>query len=275
MKRIIALLLMLCLLAGGCMTASADEDDNLPLLSSVEELEAYIRRAIIYMEDDLEFSYTAALDEIFSTREGVNYILESYGARNWYLSRRTLYRTAHLRINSYKPGAHVAHAYLIGDTSMLNDEEKQLYAVGVQILGEALSRTNDELELEKYFHDEICRRVTYKNSGPGNFTPNHATGALLYGEAECDGYADAFYMLCTMAGMDVGYIYGLADASDEDSDHMWNLIELDNGQKYHVDVCWDDDGSAGISYQYFNVGSNDLSGRSWDASLPGVSDTAY
>ena len=53
------------------------------------------------------------------------------------------------------------------------------------------------------------------------------------------------------------------------------MIELENGQKYHVDVCWDDDGSGSSSYSYFNIGSNDLSERSWEYSLPGVSDTAY
>ncbi len=45
------------------------------------------------------------------------------------------------------------------------------------------------LAQELYIHDEICRRVTYEHD------KNTALSALVYGKADCDGYADASYRI--------------------------------------------------------------------------------
>ena len=72
-----------------------------------------------------------------------------------------------------------------------------------------------------------------------------AIGGLLNGRADCDGYADTFYLVASLAGFEVNYQNGNANPSYEDSlkpediGHMWNRIRLGN-EWYQVDVTWDD-----------------------------------
>ena len=68
-----------------------------------------------------------------------------------------------------------------------------------------------------------------------------AYGPLLYGEANCDGYADAFYLCAGLAGLHARLMQGYAlDPYDRSGDtHVWNLIKT-GGKWYLVDVTWCD-----------------------------------
>lgn len=126
------------------------------------------------------------------------------------------------------PGTRVANAYLRGNTDELTMDEIQLYDVAVNIVNE-VKKFSSSIEKARYIHDEICRLATFEGNR------NTATGALVYGKADCDGYADSFYMLCRMCGFKVGRIGGTVDGSK----HAWNWINLD-GKTYCVDVTLDD-----------------------------------
>ena len=59
-----------------------------------------------------------------------------------------------------------------------------------------------------------------------------AYGALIEGEAVCAGYARAFDKLAARCGIESHYV--------ANSTHAWNVVELDDGKWYHVDVTWED-----------------------------------
>lgn len=165
----------------------------------------------------------------------------------------------HFRITEY-PGTHVANAYLRGSTDYLTSDELQLYNKAVEIVNEAKKRPS-LLAQELYIHDEICRRVTYE------LDKNTAIGALVYGKADCDGYADAFYMLGRMMGWNVGRIFG--------GGHAWNWIEFGDGKVYFVDVTGDDDmfdfkehGGKVRGFLYFNAPEEIIAvNHKWDRDL--------
>ncbi|MBQ3443685.1 MAG: hypothetical protein IJG33_10620 [Selenomonadaceae bacterium] len=152
------------------------------------------------------------------------------------IDRGVVYGTGRLAYRIYReyPGMLVANAY---DEYIrtkenykwleLNAEEKQLYNIAVGIVAEANKR-NSEVEKARYIHDEICRRVHYKNENERNTT---ALG-LIDGYVQCRGYADAFYMLGRMCGLNVRKINGTRDRSA----HMWNWITFKDGKSYFVDV---------------------------------------
>lgn len=74
-----------------------------------------------------------------------------------------------------------------------------------------------------------------------------AYGALVNGDAVCQGYALAFKLLLDEMGINT------VITSSDPMNHAWNLVELD-GEWYHVDVTWDDptpDRPNGGSYSYF------------------------
>ena len=124
-----------------------------------------------------------------------------------------------------------------------------------------------ELEQYRYIHDYLCRLCQYNDDAldvdrygnPITLTEeefesaHNAYGALVegaYGSEEdkgrvvCQGYADAYLLLCQKAGLDCLYIVGEGDNSHSSnfsgrSNHAWNTIKQ-NGGWYAVDVTWDD-----------------------------------
>ncbi len=155
---------------------------------------------------------------------------------------------------TYYPGERVATAYLSGDTSDLTDEELRLYDVAVMLV-DAAEELPTPLLKELFLHDQIIGIVTYHNHKERVGVPRFCTalGAILDGQANCQGYCDAFEMLLTMAGFEVGKQSGYAG----NEEHMWNTIRLDD-QWYAVDCTWDDasfalNGTEYTSYAYFNA----------------------
>ncbi len=157
---------------------------------------------------------------------------------------------------SIYPGARVAYAYLTGDNSILSGEEWQLYNVAVRIVNEANQKPTTLLK-EHYIHEKITEMVTYYNTQINSKTPRHcnAIGALIDGRANCQGYADSFYMLGKMLGLNVGKMSGRAN----NESHVWNTITFGDGRIYAVDVTWDDasftfaDSGEYNNYIYFNA----------------------
>ena len=142
------------------------------------------------------------------------------------------------------PGTRVANAYLNGDTGNLTPDELKLYNAAVDIVN-AAKKYSAPIDQERYLHDAICARAIFKSH-----KNEDAAGALIKGKTNCQGYADAFYMLGRMCGFNVGRMQGTGDGEA----HAWNWIELD-GKVYCVDVTFDDKNFFGKlnSYVYFNA----------------------
>lgn len=152
------------------------------------------------------------------------------------------------------PGMRIAQAVRAGREKELSLQHR-LILTDARLLVRNVSGT--DLEKAKQIHDLLCSRITYTvDDATGN--DDCCVGALLYGKANCDGYADAFYLCASLCDLEVRYISGDFKAEgeaqeDEDAGHMWNLILLD-GSWRSVDVTWDDEEEYGVSYQYFNIG---------------------
>lgn len=160
----------------------------------------------------------------------------------------------------YYPSAYIINAYKTGDASALDSDNLAVYNKAVDFLENKLDKNAADIVKEKQIHDYICDMVTYYTNDNDEYTYDNipryrtATGAFLDGSANCMGYTDSFYMLCKMAGFEIGKVSG-----DEAMKHIWNVITLDN-KKYVVDVTWDDDGYQNSSgnnsnnrYTYFNA----------------------
>lgn len=114
------------------------------------------------------------------------------------------------------------------------------------------SRGTSDYDKIKAIHDYIVDHCAYdwRNS---LLTHRHmkstAYGALVNGEATCQGYSVAMYRLLREAGIDCRIITGDATspATGESEYHAWNLVCLD-GSWYNVDVSWDDETEG---YDYF------------------------
>ncbi|MBR6572655.1 MAG: hypothetical protein IKK77_02945 [Clostridia bacterium] len=136
--------------------------------------------------------------------------------------------------------------YLIDKSDQLQMENALSRKVA-EIMSQVTATTPFEIELQ--LHDILCKNVTYAKSteNPLVYT---AYGALINGEAVCEGYSRAMQLLLAQYNIKSTLVTG--DAKGEA--HMWNLVNIDNAW-YHLDVTWNDGMG---TYLYFNLRDKEI-----------------
>ena len=159
------------------------------------------------------------------------------------------YETLGSRYDKYK------NAYKTGNTSGLSTEEATFYKNLKECLDQANSKST-RIDKEKAVHDWIILHCEYDEENYYNNTIPWASfnpeGVFIEGTAVCNGYALAFQLCMEILGIESKIVVGTASFNY----HAWNVVKMDDGCWYHVDVTWDDpvpDRKGGINYQYFNI----------------------
>lgn len=137
------------------------------------------------------------------------------------------------------------------------DYNKEIKRTGVtsffekmEIIDSALTEmqiTEDDNELEKIrkVHDWIVKNVTYSLNNFFKALGEEGTLDLGYVAlksrfAICSAYSEAFRIFMDLLGIECI----LVDSSE--MNHQWNMVKLDDGFWYHVDVTWDDPGESDV-----------------------------
>ena len=101
-------------------------------------------------------------------------------------------------------------------------------------------------------HNYLAHIATYDPSylikGPSYFNPysHSAYGALISRVCVCHGFAEAFKRILNRGGVSCEIVTGVIKKSKER--HAWNVVKLDDGSCYHVDVTFDDQSKIVFSY---------------------------
>ena len=97
-------------------------------------------------------------------------------------------------------------------------------------------------------HDALLERVAYGGTDEMRHT---AVGALLYGTATCEGYAQALSLLYRMTGIPCGVVTGEAFSSmtGRMESHSWNVMNL--GGFSLIDATWNDQEGAGLNTRWY------------------------
>ena len=115
-------------------------------------------------------------------------------------------------------------------------------------------------EKVKSIHDYICSINEYPDQ-QGTFsdgTPwygpmaHQPTGVFLKGLAVCEGYAEAFKLLCDREGIPCITVLGYAGGP-----HKWNYVKMEDGLWYLVDATWNDQSDT-VFYDNFLIGANTI-----------------
>jgi transglutaminase/protease-like cytokinesis protein 3 len=103
-----------------------------------------------------------------------------------------------------------------------------------QIIAECESESEYQTVLN--YHDYIVTHTEYGFiDGEEAELSYKAYGALLRGQAVCNGYAEAMELLLLCSGFDTYMAVG----NTQDGSHAWNIVNID-GEWYHVDTTYDD-----------------------------------
>ena len=121
-----------------------------------------------------------------------------------------------------------------------------------EALEEMLSCVNDsmtEFEIAVALHDAVAAHITYMECE----NAHNAYGALINGVCVCEGYAELYQVLLQKCGIQsflvTGQSYNAGTGAYEG--HEWNIVRID-GEYYHVDVTWDDQGEI-LYHAYFGL----------------------
>ncbi|MCR4637977.1 transglutaminase domain-containing protein [Ruminococcus sp.] len=146
----------------------------------------------------------------------------------------------------------ITPAYLEGFTSL---EEAKSYG---PLLEEGLDKVSvkgsTRYEQLKSIHDYIAKFTTYDLDA--RFSSS-ALGAVVEPGVVCEGYAEAFKLMCDRLDIPCVCVFGNLIEADN-TGHMWNYVQMEDGIWYGMDVTWDDlDGKYGreLKYEYFLKGS--------------------
>ncbi len=120
----------------------------------------------------------------------------------------------------------------------------------------SLTNPDDEWQTELEIHDYIIDNCEYKLV-EDELVYSSAYGALVNGEAACEGYSKAAKLLFDGAGIKSAVLSGISTNFDgTEGAHMWNAVKI-YGDYYYLDCTWDDpvseDGENVRIYSYFNI----------------------
>ena len=133
---------------------------------------------------------------------------------------------------------------------------------GVQSAVAELNEQTVGMDMEqkiKRIHDYICQRVTYRND---NTLWVHSAASLFL-DADpafvCEGYAKSMKIFCYYMGINCACVSGTArgTSSGTPGAHMWNYVQMEDGNWYLVDATWDDVGTPPSS-RYLLVGRSTM-----------------
>lgn len=137
---------------------------------------------------------------------------------------------------------------------------KQMFDAEVDKIMATVPQSCSAFQAELILHDAVTDRCRYATAAaeeteplkthPSAFT---AYGALVEGEAVCEGYSYAMQYLLAKAGFFSAVVTG---QDGNGNPHMWNAVLLDE-LLYYVDVTWDDADTIG-TYTYFNLTEEEL-----------------
>ncbi len=190
-----------------------------------------------------------------------------YGYPGYGCDGNTLYLSGSVNIKMV-----VAEDYATEGTGTVSFEVDSKYGKGVtdaaanaRIIADRHKGKTDYARLAAY-RDEICALTSYNDEA--------ATGNISYGNpwqviwvfdedpntnVVCEGYAKAFQYLNELSGdadVSVICVTGLMIDETGSENHMWNIVNMDNGKNYMADITNCDMGETG-SDDLFLVGYTD------------------
>ncbi len=271
MKKLICILLVsVVVFLAGCVDISYLEEflqpiptepdySSYPQISTLVELRNFVLEQ--QSQDILEFSFVYTQqeplpDNIFTEISEACFVTYRQQGEGPYLYEVELFEY---------PGNRIVDAYFSQDTSMLNEKEQKALEVAVEMVEDANAEAENNWELEMLLYTALVDKITYYSSDMSYETPEeqpwylNAVGALTLGAANCQGYADAFFTVASIAGFEVGRM-GVETSEDP---HMVNTICLD-GQWYVVDVTYGDTEGASTDYRLLNAGMDMIGEYWWD-----------
>ncbi len=132
------------------------------------------------------------------------------------------------------------------ELKQLREKVGEIVAVHIE---EGMTEEEKVIVLVNYVYDHCSYAPDWSKN-----RANTAWGALVYGEAQCSGYARAMVALFDAVGIESRYVHAAKDDPVNPS-HQWNLLKLGDVW-YHMDVQMVDSSNFTETKPIFLMGSH-------------------
>lgn len=269
-RKIIILLLILVLAftAANRIYSRSDSGRVFPKIfeATADEVRAEMLQQISEYKTTLEFdnvsveTMAAVYEEIFLSHPeffwlggGYNYTVTTYKFGNTHISMELM---------------------LNADAEGIPAMDKEFRQTVRDIVSKADSAWSD-FDKALYVHDYITGSCRYdkefieslsetddEDAALSQSLDSTAYGCLVNRLAICSGYTNAFQLLMNELDVECGKTRGWAGRNGDSQSHVWNYITL-GGEKYYIDVTWDDaigadNGNEYPDHSYFCVTGDEL-----------------
>ncbi len=212
----------------GQFMGSEEIEDCLKALDDTEVIE-YIYDGLIRREEEI---YLDMFDEYLYPDDLENYfraILNNYPELYFVSMTYQYYIYDDGTLASLVPIYTLDEAEMV-QTQAIIDEE---VAKACSVIEEGMSDFDKLLAVHDYFADNYS--YDYKNLRDLSYMRKHSiVGLFVDKTAVCQGYALGYKYILDKLGIENQPVQSEAMA------HLWNLVQLENGNWYHVDTTWDD-----------------------------------
>lgn len=146
--------------------------------------------------------------------------------------------------------------YLMIADEFADGSVREDYSTKITTMVKSFESSTQDMEsnyaIVKYVHDTIIDTVSYAHEADGITPQDNAFVHSIAGyvadakEIVCDGYAKTLASVLNYLDIQNMLVagWGVKDGSEtsDEKSHMWNLVQLGDGQYYFVDCTWDDTG---------------------------------
>ncbi len=153
----------------------------------------------------------------------------------------------------------VAQAYQNGGEYVLNTEKIASVSTAAENAGQIVQSHKSESDFSRLtaYKDAICSLVSYDASAEGGSTPYGDPWQLIYvfdgdpaTNVVCEGYAKAFQYLFDLSYDDASplkcrTVTGTLQVGRTSGNHMWNIVQMEDGKNYVADITNCDSGKWG------------------------------
>ncbi len=225
---------------GPVIALEGEPDDGIELLSSVEELYSELEARFIAAWANRQTAIDVRDLHIPSSQW---YVFADYYKQCVYDHPEYFYVRPGHQGGTYA-GSVIGTIKPTYDAEDLDPSRQQALEKAVEdILTAYTSPHMTDVEKVLALHDYLVLNCDYNwevanHIKTSDYTVATAYSALVKKDAVCQGYAMGYNLLLNRAGIETRYL------SSDAMNHGWSLVKLGD-HWYHVDVTWDDPGSAG------------------------------
>ena len=257
-KTILVLASLVCLFASPHAVSREPRGSGVPVVASYDDLRDVVEQMSLKLNTETSIRPAGSFKSIERAFGNLNYYGFFDYATHYYFYWRTDSPNVQFKVTLADNA--ILHAAFRNPSlrRKLNGNQRRALKAAEACVDRVVKPGMPREEIVRALHDEVAAICKYDR---GNIRNQSCVSVLNRKRGACGAYARTLWLLLAMNDIRSFVIQG---KESRGGPHAWNLVEMEKGKWYHVDVTWDD--SAPVSHRYFRLTDDQIKrDHQWDA----------